>query len=58
MNQEFLRRYFAGNQAVAKHIRVPFGDGADGEIIGVVGDVKEGSLDSQPAPTVYAIQSR
>jgi putative ABC transport system permease protein len=55
VNQEFLRRYLAGGQAIAKHIRVPMDDGADGEIIGVVGDVKEGSLDSQPAPTVYAI---
>jgi hypothetical protein len=54
VNHEFVRRYFAGEQAIGKHIRFHVTDGS-GEIIGVVGDVMEGSVDSQPTPTVYQI---
>ena len=28
-----------------------------GEIIGVVGDVKEGAVDKEPSPTVYYVHS-
>jgi putative ABC transport system permease protein len=55
VNQEFVRRYVAGERAVGKVIRVHVADGSGGEIIGVVGDVVEGSLNSQPAPTLYQI---
>jgi putative ABC transport system permease protein len=55
VNDEFRRRYFANAPALGKRLRLQIGDGADGEIIGVVANVKEGSLDSRPAPTVYAI---
>jgi putative ABC transport system permease protein len=56
VNQEFARRYFAGEQAVGKHIGFHGTDGS-GEIIGVVGNVIEGSVDSQPVPTVYQIHA-
>ena len=55
VNEELRRRYFADAPAAGRRVRLQFGDGAEGEILGVVANVKEGSLDSHPAPTVYPI---
>ena len=58
INEAFARKYLQGEEPIGKSISVwmdlknPFGD-----IIGVVGDVKEGSLDHEPLPTVYYIHS-
>jgi putative ABC transport system permease protein len=58
VNQEFAQKYMAGEEPVGQQISVamdrknPFG-----EIIGVVGNVKEGALDKEPAPTVYYIHA-
>jgi putative ABC transport system permease protein len=54
VNEAFVRKHLAGEQPIGKQIKAwmarenPFG-----EIIGVVGDVKEGALDKAPEPTVY-----
>jgi predicted permease len=54
VNQTFARKYFPGEEPLGKTINAemerknPFG-----EIVGVVGDVKEGALDKDPSPTVY-----
>jgi putative ABC transport system permease protein len=58
VNETFVRKYFPGEEPIGKSINAwmdrqnPYG-----EIIGIVGDVKEGSLDKEPAPTVYYIYS-
>jgi predicted permease len=58
VNRTFAERYLKGEQPVGKQINAlmdrtnPFG-----EIIGVVGDVKEDSVDKDPMPTVYYIYS-
>ncbi|HZD95600.1 MAG TPA: ABC transporter permease [Candidatus Sulfotelmatobacter sp.] len=58
INEAFARKYLQGEEPIGKSISAwmdsknPFGD-----IIGVVGDVKEGSLDHEPLPTVYYIHS-
>ena len=58
VNQSFVQKFMAGEEAVGQQISVamdtrhPFG-----EIIGVVGNVKEGALDQEPTPTVYYIHS-
>jgi putative ABC transport system permease protein len=58
VNETFVRKYFPGEEPIGKSISAwmdrqnPYG-----EIVGVVGDVKEGSLDKEPAPTVYYIYS-
>ena len=58
VNQAFVREYLAGQDPVGKKIKAwmapvnPFG-----EIIGVVGDVKEGSLDKGAVPTAYYVHS-
>jgi hypothetical protein len=56
--RSFVERYLKGEQPLGKQINAlmdrnnPFG-----EIVGVVGDVKEGSVDKEPAPTVYYIHN-
>jgi putative ABC transport system permease protein len=54
VNETFVRRYLAGEQPLGKQINAAMDDqNPFGEIVGVVGDVKEGSLDKEPSPTVY-----
>ena len=58
VNRAFVEKYLAGEEPLGQHISVemdqknPFG-----EIIGVVGNVKEGALDREPEPTVYYIHA-
>jgi putative ABC transport system permease protein len=54
VSETFVRRYLSGEQPLGKPISVLMQDkNPYGEIVGVVGDVKEGSLDQEPKPTVY-----
>lgn len=58
VNETFVDRYLKGEQPLGKQINSlmdrsnPFG-----EIVGVVGDVKEDSVDKGPMPTVYYIHN-
>ena len=58
VSEAFVRRYLPGEEPLGKQISAwmnnenPFG-----EIVGVVGDVSDKTLDSEPAPTVYYIHS-
>lgn len=58
VNEAFVRKYMRGEQPLGKKISVlmeeqnPFG-----EIIGVVGDVREWSIEREPMPIVYYIYS-
>ena len=58
VNQAFVRKYLHGQPPLEARISAnmdrqnPFGD-----IIGVVGDVKDGALDKEPRPTVYYIHT-
>jgi putative ABC transport system permease protein len=56
VNDAFVRKYLAGEDALRKAIRVGMArNNPFGQIIGVVGDVKEGSLGIAPVPTVYCV---
>ncbi len=58
VNEAFARKNFPGESVPGKQISVYMADpNPMGEIIGVVGDVKEGALDREPTPTVYYIHS-
>ena len=58
VNKAFVRKHFPGEEPIGKSISVAMDrQNPYGEIIGVVGDVKEGSLDKEPEPTVYYIYS-
>jgi len=54
-----VRAHFPHENPLGKSITVGMQQGDPyGEIIGVTGDVKEGSLDTQPTPTTYFIHAR
>jgi putative ABC transport system permease protein len=58
VNQAFVEKYMAGEEPLGQHISVAMDDkNPFGEIIGVVGNVKEGALDQGPAPTVYYVHA-
>jgi putative ABC transport system permease protein len=59
VNQTFVRRYLAGEQPIGKTISVLMAkENPQAEIVGVVGDVKEDSLDHEPAPTAYYVHAK
>jgi putative ABC transport system permease protein len=53
VDQKFVDRHFPNEDPIGQGIDI--GNGSDGfyEIIGVVGDVRQASLDSSPVPTMY-----
>ncbi len=58
VNEAFAQKYMAGEDAIGQHIAVAMGPkNPMGEIIGVVGNVKEGAVDKEPSPTVYYIHA-
>jgi predicted lysophospholipase L1 biosynthesis ABC-type transport system permease subunit len=53
-----VRRYWPGGKPIGHFVRMgvrPGDDRPQGEIIGVVGDVRERGLDQDPRPIVYAL---
>jgi putative ABC transport system permease protein len=58
VNEAFVRKFMPNEEPLGKQISAwmnkenPFG-----EIVGVVGDVKEKTLDKEPEPTIYYIHS-
>ena len=58
VNEAFVRKYLPGEEPIGKEIKVDMSrENPFGEIVGVVGDVKEGTLDKEPAPTAYYIHA-
>jgi putative ABC transport system permease protein len=54
VNEEFVERYFPREDPLGQRISVDMDEkNPFGEIVGVVGNVKEGALDKEPEPTVY-----
>ena len=58
VDQAFVEDYMAGEEPLGQRISVDMDDkNPFGEIIGVVGNVKDGALDREPTPTVYYIHA-
>jgi predicted permease len=62
VNETFARKMFPNENPLGKQIRpnISFGQSDEApmrEIVGVVGDVRSGGIDSTPAPEVYAPQT-
>jgi putative ABC transport system permease protein len=58
VNEEFARKFFSKDDAVGARITIGKGVGPEfdelpREIVGVVGDVRQGSLDQPPDPIMY-----
>ncbi len=60
VNQALARRFFPNENPIGKHVRPGIGNGYGPgespmrEIVGVVGDVKQGDLGGESSPEVYA----
>ena len=58
ISESFARKYLPGESSLGKQISAQMQNANPfGEIIGVVGDVKEGALDKEPTPTVYYVHA-
>jgi putative ABC transport system permease protein len=56
VSESFARRFFADASAVGKRVSVAMNPkNPYGEIVGIVGDVREGALDKGSLPTVYYV---
>lgn len=53
VDQTFVQRYLDGQDPIGKHVNFGYGGNGWCEIVGVVGAVKEMSLDSAASPTMY-----
>jgi putative ABC transport system permease protein len=53
VDQKFVERHFPNEDPIGQGLDI--GNGTDGfyEIVGVVGDVRQDSLDTRPSPTMY-----
>jgi putative ABC transport system permease protein len=58
INEAFARTYLPGQQPLGRQINAKMADvNPFGEVVGVVGDVKEGAVDKEPSPTVYYVHA-
>jgi putative ABC transport system permease protein len=58
INETMAKRYFPNTDPVGKQLEVMWdGSGAD-EIVGVVGDIREGALSKEPEPAIYWSHAR
>src|SRR5262249_4249022 len=51
VNEAFVRKFSAQKEVISRHIRNA--GGAEMEIVGVVGDIRDNGLDAAPVPRVY-----
>jgi len=56
VNQTLARRYFGMEDAVGKHLTLE--NTGEVEIVGVVSDVKQMSLDESPGPAIYSVYTQ
>lgn len=55
VNETFARTWWPGESAIGRQIKVggPYVEGPLFEIVGVVGDIRQSGLDSQPQPEIF-----
>ncbi|HET7321976.1 MAG TPA: ABC transporter permease, partial [Longimicrobiaceae bacterium] len=53
VNQALAEQIFPGENPIGKRLIVPWGEDLVGEIVGVVGNVRETGLDKEPSPAIY-----
>jgi predicted permease len=56
VNEAFARRYLPGVEPLGQRLRLGFNN-IEGEVVGVVGDMRGGSLASTPVPEYYVPQA-
>lgn len=53
VNRTLAETVFPGEDPIGKRLVIPWGEDLEGEIIGVVGDVREAGPDADPSPAIY-----
>ena len=53
INETLAKRYFPNTDPIGKQIEISWDGSGPDEIVGVVGDIREGSLNKEPEPTIY-----
>jgi putative ABC transport system permease protein len=53
VNQTFVRQFFPEAVPLGRHLRIKLGKGFEGEIVGVIGDVRHRGYEADPRPEVY-----
>ncbi|MBA2270567.1 MAG: ABC transporter permease [Chthoniobacterales bacterium] len=53
INETLAKRYFPNVDPVGKQIEVSWDGSGPDEIVGVVGDIREGALNKEPEPAIY-----
>jgi putative ABC transport system permease protein len=58
VNQTLANKYFPGEDPIGKSIVVSWNDAGPDEIVGIVGDVRQQDLETEPRATIYWPPSR
>jgi putative ABC transport system permease protein len=58
INETMAKKYFANQDPVGKQLEVMWDGSGPDEIVGVVGDIREGALEKEPEPAIYWTHSR
>jgi len=58
INQSFARKYFPDQNPIGRRIVVVWSNEAPTEIVGIVGDIRQGGLSVEPHPTVFLAQAQ
>jgi putative ABC transport system permease protein len=53
INETLAKRYFPNQDPIGKQIEVTWDGSGPDEIVGVVGDIREGALSKEPEPAIY-----
>jgi putative ABC transport system permease protein len=53
VNEAFARLFLRDSDPVGRRLRVSLGEGFEGEVVGVVGDVRHRGYDAEPRPEMY-----
>jgi putative ABC transport system permease protein len=58
INETIAKKYFAGVDPIGKQLEVSWDGSGPDEIVGVVGDIREGALNKEPEPAIYWSHAR
>ena len=53
INDTLAKRYFPNQDPVGKQIEISWDGSGPDEIVGIVGDIREGALEKEPEPAIY-----
>ena len=53
INETLAKRYFPNQDPVGKQIEISWDGSGPDEIVGIVGDIREGALEKEPEPAIY-----